>query len=52
MLIANVKQRTSIEQKIEMLTGEKAQYNIYAPMVADTDQGQAFMKKLGQLNNN
>ncbi len=46
------KQRTAIEQKIEMLTGEKAEYHIYAPMVADTDQGQAFMNKLGQLNNN
>jgi heme-degrading monooxygenase HmoA len=46
------KQRTAIEQKIEMLTGEKAEYNIYAPMVADTDQGQAFMEKLGRLNNN
>jgi heme-degrading monooxygenase HmoA len=44
------KQRSVIEQKIEMLTGEKAEYNIYAPMVADTDEGQAFMKKLGPLN--
>ena len=33
------KQRTAIEQKIEMLTGEKAEYNIYSPMVADTGQG-------------
>ncbi len=46
------KQRTAIEKKIEALTGEKTEYNIYAPMVADTDQGQAFRKKLGQLNNN
>jgi heme-degrading monooxygenase HmoA len=46
------KQRSEIEQKIEMLTGEKAEYNIYAPMVADAGQGQVFMKKLGQLNNN
>ena len=46
------KQRTEIEQKIEALTGEKTEYNIYAPMVADTGQGQAFMKKLNQLNNN
>jgi heme-degrading monooxygenase HmoA len=46
------RQRTAIEQKIEMLTGEKTEYNIYAPMVADTDQGQAFIKKFGQLNNN
>jgi heme-degrading monooxygenase HmoA len=44
------KQRSAIEQKIEMLTGEKTEYNIYAPLLADTDQGQAFMKKLGQLN--
>ena len=45
------KQRSAIEQKIETLTGEKTEYNIYAPMLADTDQGQAFLKKLGQLNN-
>ena len=44
------KQRTEIEKKIETLTGEKAEYNIYAPMVAHTDRGQAFMKRLGQLN--
>jgi heme-degrading monooxygenase HmoA len=46
------KQRTAIEKKIEALAGEKTEYNIYAPMVADTDQGPAFRKKLGQLNNN
>ena len=45
-------QRSSIEQKIEALTGEKTEYNIYAPLVAHTDPGQAFLKKLGQLNNN
>jgi len=45
------KQRTAIEQKIEMLTGEKTEYNIYAPMVAETDEGQAFLKEPGQLNN-
>lgn len=44
------KQRSAIEQKIEMLTGEKAEYNIYVPLLADTGQGEAFMKKLGQLN--
>ena len=44
------KQRSAIEQKIEKLTGEKTEYNIYAPMLADTDHGQAFIKKLGQLN--
>ncbi|MGD9077686.1 MAG: antibiotic biosynthesis monooxygenase [Desulfobacterales bacterium] len=46
------KQRTAIENKIEALTGEKTEVNIYAPMLADTDQGQGFKKKLGQLNNN
>ena len=45
------KQRSEIEQKIEKLTGEKTEYNIYAPMLADKEQGQAFMKRLGQLNN-
>ena len=44
------KQRSEIEQKIEALIGEKTEYNIYAPMVADTDQGLEFMKKLGQQN--
>ena len=46
------KQRSAIEQKIEMLTGEKAESHMYAPMVADADQEPAFLKKLGQLNNN
>ncbi len=45
------KQRSEIEQKIEMLTGEKAGYNIYGSMVAETDEGQVFLKELGQLNN-
>ena len=45
-------QRTAIEQKIEALTGEKPEYNIYAPMVAQSETGQAFIKKPGQLNNN
>jgi hypothetical protein len=44
------KQRSAIEQKIEILTVEKAEYCIYVPFLADTDQGEAFMKKLGQLN--
>ena len=44
------KQRSEIEQKIEMLTGEKAEYNIYASMVAETDEAQAFLNKIGQLN--
>jgi hypothetical protein len=35
-----------------MLTGEKAESHMYAPMVADADQEPAFLKKLGQLNNN
>ena len=38
-------QRTVIEQKIEALTGEKTDYNLYAPMVAHTDLGQPFTKK-------
>jgi len=33
------KQRLAIEQKIEMLTGKKTEYNIYAPMVAEADYG-------------
>ena len=45
------KQRTEIEKKIEALTGERTEYNMYAPMVAHTDQGRAFMKKLAQPNN-
>jgi heme-degrading monooxygenase HmoA len=44
------KQRSAIEQKIEKLTGEKTEYNIYAPMLADKDQEQVFLKKLGKLN--
>ena len=44
-------QRTVIEQKIEALTGEKTEYNLYAPMVAHTEHGQTFIKKLGRLNN-
>lgn len=44
-------QRTVIEQKIEALTGEKTEYNLYAPMVAHTDHGKAFTKKLRHLNN-
>ena len=35
------RQRSEIEQKIEMLTGDKAEYNIYAPMVAQTGQSNA-----------
>ena len=31
----NSTQRTAIEQKIELLTGEKAEYMLYAPMVAE-----------------
>ena len=40
----NSKQRTEIEQKIEMLIGEKTDYAIYAPMVARSDQGGIFLK--------
>jgi heme-degrading monooxygenase HmoA len=36
----NSKQRTAIEQKIEMLIGEKAEYTMYAPMVALPDRGE------------
>ena len=39
-----------VESQIEKLTGEKTEYNVYAPMLADKDQGQAFLKKLGKLN--
>jgi heme-degrading monooxygenase HmoA len=39
------KQRTAIEQKIEMLIGEKAEYMLYAPMFADNGQGEPFLKK-------
>ena len=45
------KRRAEIEQKIEMLIGEKAEYTIYAPMVARSDQGVSFLKKSSQLNN-
>lgn len=38
-------QRTEIEQKIEALTGEKTEYNLYAPMVAHTDQGKRATPK-------
>ena len=44
------KQRSAIEQKIEKLTGEKTEYDIYAPMLADKEQGRASLKNLGQLN--
>jgi len=44
------KQRTAIEEKIEMLIGEKAEYTLYAPMFADRGQGDQFLKKFGQLN--
>ena len=47
----NSKQRIEIEQKIETLIGEKAEYAIYAPMVARSDQGESFLKKYGYLNN-
>ena len=41
----NSAQRTEIEQKIEVLTGEPTEYNLYAPMVAQTDLGQSSTKK-------
>jgi heme-degrading monooxygenase HmoA len=39
------KQRIAVETKIEAPTSERPEYNIYAPMVADTDQGLALIKK-------
>jgi len=33
-------QRSEIEQKIEALTGEQTEYNLYAPMVAYAGPGQ------------
>ena len=47
----NSNQRNEIEQKIEMLSGEKAEYTMYAPMVARPDKGQLVYKKIGHLNN-
>ena len=37
----NSEQRMAVEEKIEALTGEKTEYNIYVPMVADTKHGPA-----------
>ena len=34
----NSEQRMAVEEKIEALTGEKTEYNIYVPLVAGTDQ--------------
>ena len=47
----NSKQRMAIDEKIEALTGEKTEYSIYAPMVAQPDQGQTLLKELRKLNN-
>lgn len=38
-------QRIEIDKKIEALTGEQAEYNLYAPMVGHTELGQPFTKK-------
>ena len=35
-------QRSAVEKKIEALTGEETEYNIYVPLVAHADQGQAL----------
>ena len=43
--------RMAVEQKIEALTGEKTQYNVYAPLVAQSDKGQTLKKKVRLLNN-
>jgi heme-degrading monooxygenase HmoA len=48
----NSQQRTEIEQKIEMLIGEKAEYTIYGPMVAHPDPPNTFYRKFSQLDNN
>ena len=47
----NSKQRMAIDEKIEALTGEKTEYSMYAPMVAQPDQGQTLLKELRKLNN-
>ena len=47
----NSQQRTEIEQKIEMLIGEKAEYTIYGPMVAHPDPPKTFFRKFEQLDN-
>jgi len=40
----------SIEERKKALTGENAEYAIYAPIVVLTDQRQVLLKKPGQLN--
>ena len=45
------KQRTAIEKKIEALTGEKTEYNIYAPMVAQPGPGETLLKELKKIDN-
>ena len=44
----NSQKRTAIEQKIEMLIGEKTEYTLYAPMVAHTDQEESIFEKFGR----
>ena len=39
------KQKFAIEPKIELLIGEKAEYNIYALMVTDSGQGISIPQK-------
>ena len=41
------KQKFAIELKIELLIGEKAEYNIYALMVTDSGQGISVPQKTG-----
>jgi hypothetical protein len=41
----------AVEEKIEALTGEQTEYNIYAPMVAHPTPGQTLLKELNKLNN-
>ena len=42
--------RMAVEQKIEALTGEKTEYNIYAPLVAQSDQRRTLKKNVRLLN--
>jgi heme-degrading monooxygenase HmoA len=44
------KQRMAVEEKIEALTGEKTEYNVYAPMVAQPELGETLLKELKKIN--
>jgi heme-degrading monooxygenase HmoA len=47
----NSQQRMAVEEKIEALTGEQTEYNIYAPMVAHPGPGQTLLKELRKIDN-